>query len=738
MHHQRTFLALACSVFILQGCLSSGSSSNSSAGPTEPAHPPLELEGFDVATASYCDHTVLGHCMYPFPNNFFTRSDDRTPTELRVDFDLAGMPVAVPVDLPASPGDNRYVPVKTTEAKAINPEQWNRNDGFSPGSMLLAHMPGIDLEVTGAPRLTDLAQSQEANAPILVLNADTLERHLIWAELDANNPEPDQQALIIRPGKSFEEGQRYIAVIRNAKDADGELLKPNELFRAYRDGIDTEEDVFESRRSAMDDIFAVTDEAGIVRSEITLAWDFTIASRKSLTERLTSMRDEAFERLGGGAPAFTVTGILDDPAGGLSRNIVGTFDVPNYLNQAGGGVGSTFNYESNEPDALPQIRNGSDVLKAKFRCQVPSVAVADFSDDSSQVIPGRAALYGHGLFGQSAYDIKGGEFGSGHVRDMQSEHNIVFCATDWIGMAQDDIVAGNIHRILADLSDLPKQLDRSQQGLLNFMYLAELMRHPDGFSSHAYFKHGPDNTPVFDRSEVFYDGNSQGGILGGALIATAPNIHRGVLGVPGSNYSLLLRRYGPFNQRFGSVLYEAYPDGLDQSLNFALMQMLWDRAENNGYLGLLNEQAEKKVLLHVALGDYQVTQWSAEIMARTIGAAVHEPTARLGESPDSNPLFDIPRIEQYPHAGHGLMIWDSGGVKEVSPGSFKGNPFPPTNNTGPDRSIGNDPHESPRKTVAARQQKSDFMKSDGAVTDQCGDMPCFSDDYTGVSRDIPQ
>lgn len=740
MPYQRSFLVLACSLLVLQGCLSSGSSSSSKShgGPAEPPPPALDLSGFEVSSASYCDHMVLAHCMYPFPNNFFTRGDDRTPTELRVNFAVDAMPVATPVDLPASPGDNRYVPIKTTEAASINPEQWNRNDGFSPGSMLLAHLPGIDLAATGAPQLIDLEQSQEVDAPIVVFNAATGERHLIWAELDANNTDPAQQALIIRPAKNFTEGERYIAVIRNAKNADGELLAPNELFRAYRDGLDTGESVFEARREAMEDIFAAIDAAGIKRKELTLAWDFTIASQQSLTERLLSIRDDAFERLGGNAPVFHIKTILENPAGGLSRNIVGTFEVPNYLNQSGGGVGSTFNYaDADDPDALPRVLNGSEMLRANFRCQIPTTAVANFQDANSIVTPARAALYGHGLFGQSAYDDKGGEFGSGQVRAMQSEHNIMFCATDWIGMAQDDIVAGNIHRILADLSGLPKQLDRSQQGLLNFMYLAELMRHPDGFSSDSNFQYGPNNTPVFEGSDVFYDGNSQGGILGGALVAVAPNIHRGVLGVPGSNYSLLLRRYGPFNQRFGSVLYAAYPNGLDQSLSFALMQMLWDRAENNGYLSMLADNNDKQVLLHVALGDYQVTQWSAEIMARTIGAAVHEPTVRLGESPDSNPLFAIERIAQYPHNGHGLMIWDSGGVLEVSPGKFKGNPFPPTNNTGPDRSIGNDPHESPRNTVAARKQKSDFMRSNGAITDVCGATPCYSDDYTGVSRLAP-
>ena len=39
--------------------------------------------------------------------------------------------------------------------------------------------------------------------------------------------------------------------------------------------------------------------------------------------------------------------------------------------------------------------------------------------------------------------------------------------------------------------------------------------------------------PVIDTSELYYDGNSQGGILGGSLVAVAPDLTRGVLGVPG-------------------------------------------------------------------------------------------------------------------------------------------------------------------------------------------------------------
>jgi len=44
---------------------------------------------------------------------------------------------------------------------------------------------------------------------------------------------------------------------------------------------------------------------------------------------------------------------------------------------------------------------------------------------------------------------------------------------------------------------------------------------------------------------------------------------------------------------------------------------------------------------------------------------------------------------------------------------------------------GEDPHSAPRNEVAARLQKSEFLKVDGKVIDVCGTAPCFARGYTG-------
>ena len=82
---------------------------------------------------------------------------------------------------------------------------------------------------------------------------------------------------------------------------------------------------------------------------------------------------------------------------------------------------------------------------------------------------------------------------------------------------------------------------------------------------------------MIDTSKLYYNGNSQGGILGGALTAVSPDFTRASLGVPAMGYSTLLTRSIDFDT-YASILYPAYPNELSRPLALSLIQMLWDRA----------------------------------------------------------------------------------------------------------------------------------------------------------------
>ena len=100
------------------------------------------------------------------------------------------------------------------------------------------------------------------------------------------------------------------------------------------------------------------------------------------------------------------------------------------------------------------------------------------------------------------------------------------------------------------------------------------MIYPEGLSDHPAFKFNGES--VIDTSDLFYYGNSQGGIAGGALTAVAPDFTRSVLYVPGMNYSTLLTRAAPF-EIYSKILYPSYRQEVERPLIFSLMQMLWDR-----------------------------------------------------------------------------------------------------------------------------------------------------------------
>ena len=635
----------------------------------------LAVDAADAA-ARGCDMLDPSNCLLPFPSDHFT--------------------VVAPAGSPQAAGSGRRVnlhPLATprnTFGKPIDPTEWNRNDGFSPGQMIVTYVPGLaanaDGTVPGAPPITDIGRSLNvATSSVVVINAETGIPHPVWAEIDLNaglllpaegtaNPNPTQPrrpALLIRPARNFDEGARYIVVLKNLRDAEGELIPAQPAFAACRDGESTDLPPLAARCEALAEVLetvddAVTDVEG--NQALYLAWDFTVASAENNIARLRHMRDDAFiNHLGqvedadgnivelGRAPDFTVDKVTLNPGRGIAKRIEGTITIPSYVTPVDPALGDDASVTlENLCAAIPQadMRSGCEdffdavgiadggslppnrlrylpdapnpldpagsafgdglpdaagTMTTRFMCQVPPQA-----DPEN---PARPGIYGHGLLdGYQAitYD---------KVPEFSVGHNMLFCAVDLFGFATGDVP--NVLSVLVDLSNFPVIPDGSQQGLLNFLFLARALRHPDGFASHPEFQ-AEDGRPVFDNREVFYDGNSQGGITGGPIVALSKDVRRGVLGVVGMNYSTLLRRSVDFDNTiepgglppYALPLYLSYTDDLDRDIGFALMQMLWDRSENNGYAHHITDNTalngpDNELLLHPAFADHQVTHWSA-------------------------------------------------------------------------------------------------------------------------------
>ena len=186
-----------------------------------------------VRPTDACDFLVGAKCLMRFPNDYFTVADPASDTGRRVHFAESAMPVNV-------------------DGVHVNPREWNRNDGFSPGSSGVLRVTGLDLAVTGAAPITDIQQSLDADSPIVAIDADTLERHPVWAEIDSTATSRATRALYIRPGINFREGHRYIFALRDLKDASDTTIEARRAFRVYRDDYPTFIDAVESRRAHME------------------------------------------------------------------------------------------------------------------------------------------------------------------------------------------------------------------------------------------------------------------------------------------------------------------------------------------------------------------------------------------------------------------------------------------------------------------------------------------------------
>ena len=425
----------------------------------------------------------------------------------------------------------------------------------------------------------------------------------------------------------------------------------------------------------------------------------------------------------GSAPSFQVTQVdnftaVQDPE--IARRVRGTFTVPCYL-QPTCAPGGSFQLGST---GLPSRNTGND-WTANFDCIIPRTAV-DGTPASA-----RPAIYGHGLFG-SASEV----FNADIQQQLANTYGFVLCATDEIGMAGADL--GNTAGILADVSNFPQLADRLQQGLLDEIFLGRLMGMTSGFSSDVAF-HADGTTlgsnPVIDTSELYYQGSSQGGIMGGALTAVDPDFTRSVLNVPAMNYSVLLPR---------SVDYDSFAGILNRRLH---------RSAGAPAAALADPDA---------LGPRRAGRLRApdddESPAGQSGP--HGADEHRARRPPGHQLPvgcrgpDDRRLHTHPDPGSGALARQrhplerpgdlrvpvqrlGGDLRRHRP--VRANPSPPPTNIGvppppftntPNRT-GEDPHGAPRGAPSALQLISDFLKPTGAVTNVCGPAPCYGGGYTG-------
>ncbi|MEJ7597923.1 MAG: hypothetical protein WKG01_08455 [Kofleriaceae bacterium] len=226
------------------------------------------------------------------------------------------------------------------------------------------------------------------------------------------------------------------------------------------------------------------------------------------------------------------------------------------------------------------------------------------------------------------------------MADLAEQHCLIILAGDFIGLTSRQLPV--VPLAINDLNKGPTITEKLAQSVIDFIALESITRGP--MASSPEFR-GPGGVAVIDPSRTFYVGGSLGGIMGNTIMAYDPNLTRGVLAVPGGNWSMLLERSTAWSLLIGASQ-GAYEDQEVYQLNLAVGLGMglepYDPLTTAAHVikDPLFGQPVKNILIWYAIGDALVTNISTEMVAREMGIQVLAPSVKSpwGLAPVAGPL----------------------------------------------------------------------------------------------------
>ena len=563
-----------------------------------------------------------GQCLYPWPSDLTTVADAATVTGRRVNYDAELLPK-----------NGKMQPFAVDDIT-------NDVDGFSPNSQIrFAFMGGVGGDLVP---IDDIGRSLDADATIVLVEVESGERVPYFAELDATAQPGAAMTVFVRPARRLGYDRHYAIGVRGLTDGEGAPLEAPPLFRALRDELTTDVPQLEALRAGQEEVFAALTEAGMERASLQLAWGFHTASQERMQSDLVAISPQVAATAGKGDLGYVIDEIEKNPSPGLARVLRGHFTVPSCL-AGDSGPGSVMQRDgAGAPDC-------SGTTEAPFYVGVPQ-AVWD------KGVPVPFVVYGHGLLGT----------GEEAISIAERAPSVIVAGTDFWGMAQEDVP-----RILQAFGEnfiggntVP---DRLLQSAVNFTALAYLGQ--GDFLNEPEMQVEVDGvmTSLIDPSSVQYLGGSQGGIMGGTVVAMAPNLQRGILVVGGANYSLMIWRSTAF-AALSDAWKLSHADPQEREFLFALVQSAFDRADPSILAELITNPLgggdPKRLFLIESIGDCQVPNIASETMARTFDMPLLTPSPL--------PVWGAPETDEPVQEGSALLLVDT-----------KLGPLPPTSNLPP-------------------------------------------------------
>jgi hypothetical protein len=610
-------------------------------------------------------------CLLPWPSMMYAEVDATTATGYRLNIPREAMPT-------------------NADGITVEPDHFNRWDGFSAIAPMLAMFP-TGVSADGLPSFKNPDESLAATSPIVLVNVETGERVPFFAEVDQNTIEVTKRALIIRPLARLATSSHYAVGIRNTvKAADGTALARPKAFEALLSGGGFSHPAFATLEKTAPQMFAALEAAGLPKSEMVLAWDFVTVSDAFLRSDLTAMREQALPAIGAVGANLTFTANPQTNTAQTYKRYLGTYKSPNFLTN-GEADSSVLRRDSQYKPIAEGLRD------AKYAAIIPACV-------ATQPLPRPTIVFGHGLFGSSEEYLN-----DGFVLDLAEDHCLVVVAGDFIGLTSRQLALAPL--AVNDLNRGPQIVEKLAQSVIDFIALESVTRGPMANAPEFQFN----GTAVIDPAKTYYVGGSLGGIMGNTFMAYDPNITKGVLAVPGGNWSLLFERSTAWSLLMGAAQ-GAYEDPELYQLNLAMSLGMgfepYDPMTTAAHVTKdpLFGNPTKNILIWYAIGDCLVTNIATEMVARTMGLQMTAPTVKTpwGITTTTAPL------------ANGITIYDE-----------KPTPMPGDTNVPPKEDNGT--HSGVNKNPANLRQVQQFLLQN-VVVDECklASAPAPCDCTTGA------
>ncbi len=660
-----------------------------------------------LANPDECDILNQAECVLPFPSSRFEEPAP-TPTGVRIAYGPNTLPNA-----------DRIVPGVGIVSGPISPAPFLQNDGFSPTAQVVMHFEAIpDPALSGAPRILPATRTYDesgtaSTSPTVLIDWNTGERVIHWIENDVNATDPERTVTFLRPGRSLEPGHRYIVAVRGLVDGQGVPVPPEPVFEAIRDGTPSDLPAVEARRDQLEPVLQRLSQVGVHRQSLILAFDFQVMSDHSLTFEMLSMRDQALawrdSQAAAGAQTFTVDSVdendCSDPTVAVWRVVKGTFQAPLFLDKDPFTQNTELSNLVHDAAGLP---TWSTLTDAPYGIAVPCEALAG---------PLPPLVVGHGLFGNGPGTV-GGVAGASIIPPF------VAGGTNWSGLSSPDIspdlFSSFIYKVTTNPDETPALADRLRQGQMHALLLGRMLLRGD-FNADPAFQTPAGHGAILPDGEIYYWGASLGGIMGNMFAALTPDVERLVVDVPAINFSLLLDRAAPFRP-FELISQVVSADRMTFSVGLGIAHETWVRGESAGYATHITDDPlpgvpfAKRILMHVALHDHQVSNLGSQLAGATMRLPVHE--ASFMQNLAGMQGSSGPQASAY-------MVYDTAAFDLSNPAHL---PYVPPlgNDQVPDQINGMgtgkcDPHNRLRAIPAALDQIATFFQPTGLIDHFCTD-----------------